>query len=179
MINYSLLAKAQEYYSNHGFQYIEVPWYVSDEVINLTRPYDKSEDTNYKLSVNNKYLVASGEQGFLYLYMKGFLPVGKYCTITPCFRFEEIDSIHKKVFMKCELIHILSNKESTGGVLDNMVSKATQFYRSIGLKITESITGPVSVDLDYKSIELGSYGFRSYKGINWVYGTGKIGRAHV
>ena len=172
MINYSLLAKAQDYYSNHGFQYIEVPWYVSDEAKDITRPIDKPKSEDYKLSVNNKYLVASGEQGFLYLYMKGFLPPGKYCTITPCFRFEEIDSIHKKVFMKCELIHILADMEETQGLLDDMVAEAARFYSSIGLEVTEAITGSASVDLEYHETELGSYGFRSYKGIRWVYGTG-------
>lgn len=172
MINYNLLAKAQEYYSQKGFTYIEVPWYVSEEVINMTRPIDKSKETNYKISTNNKYLVASGEQGFIYLHMKGFLPEGRYCTITPCFRFDEINSIHRKVFMKCELIHILNENKNPSGDLSSMIDLARGFYDTLELETRKIIVEDHFDLIDKEDIELGSYGIREFKKIKWIYGTG-------
>jgi hypothetical protein len=67
VVNYNLLGDSVDFYKNQDFKYIEVPWYVSEEIKSCTRPSDKSNDTDYKISVNNKYLIASGEQGFLYL----------------------------------------------------------------------------------------------------------------
>jgi seryl-tRNA synthetase len=177
MINYELLAKAQKFYELNGFKYIETPWYVSKEIKDITRPEIADIKNDYILSVNKKYLVASGEQSFLYLYTKGFLPPGKYCTITPCFRFEEIDIFHKKVFMKCELISILDPSVELADV-DSLVypviNLAHEFFTSIGLPgVYSSIIEPhIQKDLNFMGVELGSYGYRSYKDIRWIYGTG-------
>ena len=63
--------------------------------------------------------MASGEQSFLYLYLKNFLPKGKYQTVTPCFREEVFDETHTKYFMKNELIITDNvNKEELLRVVD-------------------------------------------------------------
>src|SRR5689334_13945355 len=101
MVDYSILAKSVGYYEVCGFKRIEAPWTVSEAVNNITKPADRM---NMQLKHNNKCLVASGEQSFLYLYLKNFLPAGRFQTITPCFRYEEFDFLHSKYFIKNELI---------------------------------------------------------------------------
>src|SRR4051812_17183406 len=101
MIDYKLLDDSIIYYEGKGFKRIESPWAVSENVDNITKPFDR---VSFQLKHNNKCLVASGEQSFLYLYLKGFLPHGQFQTITPCFRFESFDFLHTKYFMKNELI---------------------------------------------------------------------------
>ncbi len=46
------------------------------------------------------------------------------------------------------------------------------FYREHEVPIDIVKTGHLMYDLNYKGIELGSYGTRKYKDINWVFGTG-------
>jgi len=101
MIDYGILDMSTKFYEKRNYKRIESPWTVSQYVDDITRPKDK---ISFQLKHNNKCLVASGEQSFLYLYLKNFLPKGRYQTITPCFRFESFDYLHSKYFMKNELI---------------------------------------------------------------------------
>ena len=100
MINYNNLAKSIEFYEIQGYKRIEAPWLVPPCIDNITKPKNKR---HYMLKHNNKCLVASGEQSFMYLYLKENLPLGKFQTITPCFRDERYDLYHEKYFMKNEL----------------------------------------------------------------------------
>jgi hypothetical protein len=68
-----------KFYESFGFKRIESPWTVTKDVSDITKPPGGKD----------KVLVASGEQSFLYLYLKGFLPRGRYQTVTPCFREQE------------------------------------------------------------------------------------------
>lgn len=181
MIDYNLLSKSVEFYKAHDFTYIEVPWYVSEEIKNCTRPINKDKSTDYKLSVNDKYLIASGEQGFLYLMAKGFIANGLYQTITPCFRYEEIDILHKKVFMKNELIsildHRLTNDSDINYLVESIMIPPEEFFNNYFNDKVEIVQVPqetsiLNYDIMYKGIELGSYGYREYKGLYWIYGTG-------
>ena len=101
MIDFGLLNKSIDYYESRGFKRIETPWTVTEKVDNITKPEDR---IHFQLKHNDKCLVASGEQSFLYLMIKGFIPDGKFQTITPCFRYEPFDMYHTKYFMKNELI---------------------------------------------------------------------------
>jgi hypothetical protein len=92
MIDYKLLNDSLIFYENNGYKRIESPWTVSQYVDDLTRPKDR---VPFELKHNNKRLVASGEQSFLYLYLKEFLPLGQFQTITPCYRFESFDYLHQ------------------------------------------------------------------------------------
>jgi len=97
MISYENLHKSLLFYENKGYKRIESPWTVTEAVIDITRPFFVNE--KYKIETKKKCLVASAEQSFLYLYLKGFLPLGKFQSCTPCFREEEFDKTHSKYFI--------------------------------------------------------------------------------
>ena len=167
MINYELLHKSIEFYQQSGFTRLETPWTVTAAVSAITKPPDKKD---FSLEGRGKVLVASGEQSFLYLYLKGFIPKGKFQTITPCFRDEPFDSIHTKYFLKNELI--ITDTVNTATLL-NIVSIAKEFFEKITNAPIKVVTiGEQAYDLVYNDIELGSYGIRHCDFLEWVYGTG-------
>lgn len=165
MINYQILEDSINYYSSLGFKRIESPWTVSQYVDDITRPVDA---VPYELKHNNKRLVASGEQSFLYLYLKNFIPEGQYQTITPCFRSDSFDYTHTKYFIKNEIIKTdVVNEEE----LINIVYVAYNFFKKYipDLKIIETDIG---YDINYNEYELGSYGIRKSNFLKWIYATG-------
>lgn len=83
MIDYGRLDRSLAFYKERGFKRIEAPWTVTKAVSLITKPSDKKD---WEITDKQKVLVASGEQSFLYLYLKSFIPPGQYQTITPCFR---------------------------------------------------------------------------------------------
>lgn len=184
MINYSYIAQTIINYQSMGFKYVEVPWYVTEDVLNITKPSFSNVD--YYLQANDKYLLASGEQGFLYLIMKGVIPSGKYVTCTPCYRFERQDFLHRKVFMKVEAINFVNlldndiNKLLNVDDVDQMVQTAilnfnnivTSDYRVVPQSTRSSVDIINPIDIELNSVEIGSYGLRQYKNlVKWVYGT--------
>lgn len=167
MINYQNLADSVVFYENNGFKRIETPWLVPPCIDNITKPSNKN---HYMLKHNDKCLVASGEQSFLYLYMKGFLPKGKFQTITPCFRDERYDMTHGKYFMKNELIITDDISEpSLNLVMRTAFDFFSQKLDKSYLKIEQTEQG---YDITYKNIELGSYGIRECEFLRWIYATG-------
>jgi hypothetical protein len=165
MIDFKILNDSVEYYENNGFKRIESPWTVSEYVDNLTKPSDR---VSFQLKHNNKCLVASGEQSFLYLYLKEFLPKGQYQTVTPCFRLESFDFSHTKYFMKNELIKsdVVNEIE-----LNKIVDVCFNFFKFYIPNI-EIIKTEIGYDIEYKGNELGSYGIRSFDFIEYIYATG-------
>jgi hypothetical protein len=175
MIDYGLLNGSIEFYENKEYQRIESPWTVSEYIKKLTAPQDSS-DVNFKLEHNDKCLVASGEQSFLYLYLKDFLPKGRFQTITPCFRYENFDHLHTKYFMKNELI---ITDEVSKKALDEMIFDCLLFFRQFfDKKRLEKIKTEEGYDIvvyskdQMDSYELGSYGIRKCDFLTWIYGTG-------
>lgn len=166
MIDYKIIADSITYYADKGFKRIESPWTVSEKADNITRPTDRIP---FQLKHNDKCLVASGEQSFLYLMIKGFLPEGKFQTITPCFRYEPFDPYHTKYFMKNELI--ITDDVSTRQ-LTRMISEAAEFYQQYFKEEVISRVTADGVDLEVKGHELGSYGIRKHEYLHWIYGTG-------
>lgn len=170
MIDYKILNESIEYYEENGFIRIESPWTVSEQVNNITKPPDA---INFQLKHNNKCLVASGEQSFLYLYLKNFLPKGQFQTITPCFRLESFDFTHTKYFMKNELI---KTDNVTSYELNHLVTIALDFFRQyFHSSLLERIITTEGFDIILKGnedYELGSYGIRSCDFLEWIYGTG-------
>lgn len=167
MINYKLLDDSLIHYENKGFKRIEAPWTVSQYVDNITRPEDR---VPFELKHNDKRLVASGEQSFLYLYLKEFLPLGQFQTITPCYRYESFDYLHTKYFMKNELIKtdIVNEVE-----LDRMIVTALDFFYRFFPKLDlDTIKTKEGFDITVNGIELGSYGIRECEYLKWIYGTG-------
>lgn len=188
MIDYKLLGEAQSYYSKFGYNYIEVPWMVSANCDNITKPAGVKE---MKIEYNGKHIIASGEQGFLYLRMKGYINDGRYQTITPCFRNEAQDNIHQKMFMKCELIEFVPigmDMDELKAKMDDVAKDAYAFFeihakdpRKLDYTAFDEIFPPVTKslcrnlcqrDIVYKGFEIGSYGIREYNDIAWIYGTG-------
>lgn len=170
MIDYAKITDSIEFYKNNiGFDRIESPWTVTKQVSEITKP-DGAKEFQL-LHENGKVLVASGEQSFLYLYLKGFLPPGRFQTVTPCFRSESFDKFHTKYFIKNELIDTTSTMPY---VLTSMIATAKSFFSRYlpieGLEVKQ--TGEQSYDIEYRDVELGSYGIRECEFLKWVYGTG-------
>lgn len=166
MIDYKLLNDSLVYYENLGFKRVEAPWAVSERVDNITKPADR---ISFQLKHNNKCLVASGEQSFLYLYLKNFLPKGQFQTITPCYRYEAFDFLHTKYFMKNELI---KTDVVTSSELIKIVDIALGFYRPLFKKDLTVIRTESGFDIEVDGKELGSYGIRECEFLTWIYGTG-------
>lgn len=165
MINYNIISDSIEYYSKFGFTRIESPWTVSEYVDNITKPEDR---ISFQLKHNNKCLVASGEQSFLYLYLKDFLPKGQFQTTTPCFRFESFDCYHTKYFIKNELIKtdIVNIDE-----LDKIIVICLNFYKQY-IPNVNIIDTTIGYDIEFNGLELGSYGIRECEFLKWIYATG-------
>jgi len=173
MIDYRKLADSIDFYKKLGFTRIEAPWWVSKEVLDITTPPDLQTDLQniYFLPNNKKCLVASGEQSFLYIAVKGRLPKGKFQTITPCFRNESIGILNKKCFMKNELI--ITDKVNSKN-LDLVIKNCFSFfYEQVPKKdLLKIIKTDVGFDITYDKIELGSYGIRHCEFLDWIYATG-------
>ena len=172
MINYKFIDDAHKHYEKFGFTRVEVPWTVTKEVADITRP-ENAKDFQL-VHENGKVLVASAEQSFLYQYAKGFLPKGKFMATTPCFRFENITSpAHQKYFIKTELmisgVDYSDRHDTIAVVVNNAMKFFKQYFRDGLLRIVE--TGEVSCDIYYNDVELGSYGYRSCDFLSYVYGT--------
>lgn len=166
MIDYGRLDRSVKFYEERGFNRIESPWTVTKEISGITKPPGK---VDWEITGKDKVLVASGEQSFLYLYLKGFLPKGRYQTITPCFREEPFDVTHTKYFMKNELI---ITDDVTNKSLMSVIRFCKEFYESeLGVNI-DLIETEQGYDLEYQGIEIGSYGIRSCNYLDWIYATG-------
>lgn len=166
MIDYALLNRSIKYYEKYKFTRIETPWLVTDYVDQLTRPEDAIP---YHIPNKQKNFVASGEQSFLYLYLKEYLPKGKFQTITPCLRNDPFDFTHTKYFMKNELI---ITDEVNLDSLQSLMHKALGFFRKEVSASVTSIQTLEGYDIMLDDVELGSYGIRETDFLKWVYGTG-------
>lgn len=170
MINYDLLAQSIKFYENQGFTRIDAPWWVSKEVLDITKP--EGVDRSYYIPLNEKSLVASAEQSFIYLMIKGLLPKNRYQSITPCYRYEPFDVLHKKYFMKNELFIPYSSSEEDLSQMIGIAEKwFSQFLDNVSILETNEPNSVKSFDLMSKGVELGSYGIRDTQGLKWIYGT--------
>lgn len=165
MIDYKLIQASIEYYESLHFKHVEAPWAVSEAICNITLPEGKMP---FKLVHNNKCLVGSAEQSFLYLYLKGFLPKGQFQAVTPCFRYEPFDQFHSKYFIKNELIKtdVVSYLE-----LVKILDHALGFYKKY-IPDAHHVETEDGFDIVVDGKELGSYGIRECEFLKWIYGTG-------
>jgi hypothetical protein len=171
MINYGIIHDSVVFYQACGFERVESPWTVTEAVSNITKPEGKKE---FALKhEDGKVLVASGEQSLLYLYLKGFLPPGSYQTTTPCFRKEAFNEFHTKYFVKTEL---METKDVSERRLHEMIAIAKGFFaryfpeRELLVQPDGGNSG--GFDINYRGIELGSYGIRHCSYLEWIYATG-------
>ena len=160
-IDYGILAAALDFYQKRGYSYKEVPWVVSDEATNVTLPKDR-----IATRVPYGCLVGSAEQAFIELLKRG-QQLKKHCAITPCFRDEpDYDELHHAYFMKCELFDAQATPQRLQAMIDDAVAFFTTY---IPVKVVSTAIG---YDIEAGGIELGSYGFRTYKKTTFIYGTG-------
>ena len=175
MIDYKILADAIEYYKRMGYVEINMPWYVKDNIHNITFETNKSK---WKLP-SGDILLGSAEQGFINQMLNHNL-LGKFQATTPCFREDSIDELHQEHFIKTELF--INESEDFNKTLDKTLSDVFGFLikyvdiARINFVDTSSETGTRSIDIEIDGIEVGSYGIREYKyrdkSYTWVYGTG-------
>jgi len=169
MINYSLISKSIKKYKKLGYQYIDVPWVVPKDIINITIPRNKRSFQLY----DDNHLVGSAEQSFLYMILNKSLKSGKYVAASPCFRDDQVDYYHKKYFFKVELINYSENASLNKKDVDKMISDVKNVLLSFtNNKIKILNIDNLNQDLEIDGVEIGSYGLRSYENFNWVYGTG-------
>jgi hypothetical protein len=170
MINYDIIEASIRYYADKGFVRLETPWVVPKAITDITKPPFAKD---FRLHNSEDVLVASGEQSFLYQYRMGYIPKGRYQTVTPCWRDEDITLTHSKWFLKNELI--ITDRVSKA-MLDEVVQHAATFFKSYGIEVnvfkTEDGTSNYSFDINCGDIELGSYGIRNHDTLLWIYGTG-------
>ena len=180
LVDYGLLHASTKHYERRGFKRIEAPWLVSSEISDLTRPKVVAQYVVHKEGGNvlgdgkQKAFVASGEQSFLYMMAKGYLPKGSYQTITPCIRNEMFDETHVKYFIKNELIITDFTPATKESALNDIMAAAMAFFRSCVIDPAEvvHVDTDIGVDIEYHNIEIGSYGYRESMVGNWIYGTG-------
>lgn len=154
-LQYARLLDAQEYYEQHGFQFVDAPWAVSREAVLVTRP-PWVQGEPFSFLVDNEradkwverqpgirlYPVASAEQSFLQMQMDAVADgarfkyvdtpwteriTGSFCALTPCFRNEPVlDDLHQPYFMKLELITWDGNEAD----MSRMIQLARIWYES-------------------------------------------------
>lgn len=182
MIDYKIISDSIGHYSSLGYSRIESPWTVTPAVSDITKPTGSQD---WMINHNGKVLVASGEQSFLYLYLKEFLPQGRFQSTTPCYRYEPFDETHSKYFIKNELIDTLDTSINS---LNRMISDSVSFFKLFIpenqiLVTKKDVRVPTNLLVEYESydievningskVEIGSYGIRECSYLKWVYGTG-------
>jgi seryl-tRNA synthetase len=168
-IRWDLISRAIHIYQEYGYTYVEVPWIVSDEAVRVTLPPGREG-----LRCEDGPLIGSAEQAFLQLMLDGTLAPGRYVAASPCFRADDPDDLHFRYFFKVELIEFATSPiESWGEAVQRMADDALFFLRSLqGATKARIVPTAQGLDIELRGIELGSYGYRSHKGLHWIYGTG-------
>jgi len=176
MIDYIKIAESVKFYESIGFEYIDVPWAVDLNWINVTIPEHRKA---FKL--DDKYLIGSGEQALIELVASGLS--GRYCCVTPCFRDEQIiDNLHKKFFMKTELIDTDASVENLHSIMNDCKEFFNRYVNNVSIipvepnsfgKLEEQATYDIVCNLGVDIIELGSYGIRTHSDVgSWIFATG-------
>lgn len=173
-VSWRNIADGVEHYRATGFEPVEVPWIVPRRIIDATLPPGVLPSLVVRGGVREGFLVGSAEQAFLHLAETGVLRTpGRYLAVSPCFRADENDHLHGNHFVKLELVRFLGDEvEDPRASVDVMVEAALGFLERHlplrRLRVDENQVDLVTVD----GVEVGSYGYREFEGIRWVYGTG-------
>jgi hypothetical protein len=182
-IKYQPIVDAINYYSALKYEYIDVPWLVSDQAYNFTCPDFVSE---YRARLPWGNLVASGEQSFIQIIADETNLDRVQCT-TPCFR--PYDGLNSESpynlfhFMKVELFQNISEIENESKILEilmSVINQAKEFFQNYIKypKIIQTSDDSYDIICSITGIELGSYGIRKAKngypkpGFKYIYGTG-------
>lgn len=168
-IRYDWIDRAIKFYQNRRYWYVpDAPWIVSDGPYHATKP---EGSTDFSTFMGN--LVASGEQSFLEMMQKGILgESGLYVCCTPCFRDEIVyNALYRPYFLKVELICTFPTRPQT--TIHSLLNDAMDFFTNdLKLKDCEKVETNDGYDIEYKGVEIGSYGVRQWGDFEWIYGTG-------
>ena len=182
-INYALIAEAVTFYESCGYKELDVPWLVSLDAVGGTLPLGHQPMHVYG---DKPYgcLVGSAEQSFMHMMEKGDLKPGRWCAVTPCFRDEQkLTETTRLNFMKVELIlqfvlpltfvlHALQVQKVWEDAVDFFTKWVTVVTTETNPDAKREIDKTYDIELYRDGLELGSYGFREWRGHRWVYGTG-------
>ena len=159
-------------YTNRGYSMVDVPWLIRPEIDDITRPKD-ARPGEVTFRGESLRLPASGEQSFIQMMIDGKLEPGRYQCITPCWRDDETDELHRDHFMKLELFTFNTPQRPADSVdVDHMIHSAMQVFTQRLGRRPEMVNTKIGKDIVYAGVELGSYGKRWFKEFKWVYGTG-------
>ena len=169
-INWQLIARALDIYQQRfKYEYVEVPWIVGKDAVAVTLPPGREG-----MHCIDGALVGSAEQSFIQLMIDEKLKPGRYVAASPCFRDDDVDELHQRTFFKVELIDFSEGVVTDwGDRLQKMAEEALSFYKSIYQgRDAEIVPTAQGLDIEFKGVELGSYGYRSFRRFHWIYGTG-------
>lgn len=169
----SRFSKAAAWWIEHGAHWVDLPWVVPARFMLATRPTDiqvRDVATPYG------FLVASGEQAFLWLDEQKRLDAHTWIGWSPCFRDEPVlDELHQYAFIKLELYRPLGPNDSSAEALTHFVDLAQKGFEVLsGITPQKRAVSDNQIDLEIKGIEVGSYGIRPHPtliGRTYVYGT--------
>jgi hypothetical protein len=170
MINYKNIVAATDYYEQLGYKYVDVPWFVSTKAISATLPSGRRLCQSH---IGN--LVGSGEQSFIEMWLNGDLKLGTFQCATPCFRDEILTETNHNYFFKVELINVLGLDATQSDItigLNKVINDSCQFFMKMLDNQIEVVETDIGWDIYSKGVELGSYGYRMFQDMRWIYGTG-------
>lgn len=172
-IDYVLLSNALNYYIHKGYKYVEAPWLVESRYIKMTLPDNAQAISIQQPSrpLESPFLVGSAEQSLISLDLKP----DRYVAVTPCFRDEEFHDILKQpYFMKIELFdnRCGDDAQKAHKHMLELLRDAHQVMCEYTTNDLTRITTDIGYDLVLDSVEIGSYGVRSYDDTFYAYGTG-------
>lgn len=161
-ISTATLMRAISFYENLGYKMQDIPLIIDKDVCDFTKP---SFCKSFKHGIHD--YIGSAEQSFLQLIKDKKITDGKYQALSPCIRNEPIlDETHYLIFLKLELI-VLNTTDFL-----HIAHQVQTVMQVLGVS-TDIVKTPIGVDLfDRHGIELGSYGTRTYLGVDYAYGTG-------
>jgi hypothetical protein len=170
-----LLDRAIAYWEGHGFAFVDLPWVVETPYSDATRPAYCRD-----IATPCGSFVASGEQSFLQLHDQGLLRKGfpGYVGWSPCLRDEAVlDELHQHGFMKAEWYVPLVN-DGVGKALGELIRRQRELFIDLAnidgtneVDISIVRTGEYQLDIELAGVEIGSYGRRTFKGRQYLYGT--------
>jgi hypothetical protein len=165
-LHYQRILNTVSFFTSKGYVEIALPWAVDKEFIDETIP-DKTKNLPYYAG---KHLVGSAEQAFLSMFSgKQTEDKTHYISLGPCFRHEPVlECFTRPYFFKAELFSLNATQPN----LEKMIDLAHEnFSKRLKCDVFPMEDGSYDIIARYSGLELGSYGLRSNKKTNWIYGT--------
>lgn len=165
LLDFSIIADAQAYYSELAYIPTAIPWVISEEAYLSTLPAEVKP-----FGTLGGFLPGSAEQSFIHMLFQGE-KLGRVQATSPCFRDEDHDELHSPYFFKLELFD--NTCEPTGKNVLLMLDEARGFFeRHLPTSVVQEDETSWDIQGKEAGVELGSYGIRRVREHTWIYGTG-------